>query len=383
MINKGTNNIQRLFIFFNIFLSIFWHFSNGIAEGYEERKISPDITEKEENHGTDEKPCMFTSLTEKAVLSGLIELNYEFSDIADPEDKHSGHATDFYVGSVELALDLLLNKWIRTEFIVNAEDIGKDGEKVNIILDEAVVILKCPNTPFYLIAGRTVLPFGVFEDHMISGTLTEDLYEIKDTGVTLGFTPDYYDFDISLTIYDGNNVIKNLEDFGAIELSESRNEERKVNSFIFNISLEPLEDVLSVSTFYNNESGDGRRNQTLGGALTFNVREFTLDVEYIKALSREKGEDAEENLESAGLVGLSFKPSEKLELASRYEFFIDDYREDRDGILKSRYLAGFNYSFTDFATFSFEYRHCDYEKERGSNAADEENEFIFQLSLEF
>jgi hypothetical protein len=271
----------------------------------------------------------------------------------------------------------------KAKIVVNAEDIGMDNANDQISLDEAIVTLKFPQIPLYFTGGKTELPFGVFEEHMISGTLTEDLYEVNAVGVTLGFAPDIYGLDISVTAYEGQNIIENLENFGTHEFNPGREEADDVDSFIANVTLEPLEEILSLAVFYNSEPGDGNRNRSIGGALTLNLWKFVFDTEYITALEREKGEDAKENKENAWFVALAFQPLGKLELATRYEVFNDDRSGDQDEILDDRYLAGFNYSFFDFATFSFEYRHSRFEKERGSNAADEQNEVRFQLALKF
>jgi hypothetical protein len=114
-----------------------------------------------------------------------------------------------------------------------------------------------------------------------------------------------------------------------------------------------------------------------------NLWRFSLDGEYIAALKREEGENEKENRESAWILGLAFQPLEPLELAVRYEDFDDDRVGDQDEILDFRYLAGVNYSFFGFATLSFEYRHSRFEKETGSRAASRQNEFKFQLAMEF
>jgi opacity protein-like surface antigen len=108
-----------------------------------------------------------------------------------------------------------------------------------------------------------------------------------------------------------------------------------------------------------------------------------VDAEYITALAREKGDNGEENKESAWFVGLTYPATAELELAGRYEVFDDDVRGDQDEVVKYRYLAGFNYAVSDFATFSFEYRYTEFEKESESDAAADLNELFFQLALEF
>ncbi|MHC4792187.1 MAG: LbtU family siderophore porin [Planctomycetota bacterium] len=338
---------------------------------------------EEENEELQEITLNLETFAEKITLSGFVELNYDYVDVSDTANDNSDSTSDLYLSSVELALRVFFNKWAKAKIVVNAEDVGRQDGDENISLDEAIVTLKSPRIPLYFIGGKTALPFGVFEDPLISGTITEDLYEIDDVGATLGLAPDVYGLDISVTVYEGQNIIENLEDFGTHAFSPDRKKEEDVDSFIANVTLEPLEEILSLAVFYNSEPGDGNRNRSIGGALTLNVWKFFFDTEYITALEREKGEDGKENKENAWFVALAFQQSEKLELATRYEVFDDNRSGDQDEILDDRYLAGFNYSFFDFATFSFEYRHSRFEKESGSNAADAQNEFRFQLALKF
>lgn len=344
---------------------------------------SESIEEPEEGKRESEgSPTILKFFANKATLSGLVELNYEFVDVSDIDDEDSGSSSDLFLGSVELALRVFFNEWSKAKVVVNAEDVGKGGDG-KMSLDEAIVTLECPWAPLYFTGGKTNLPFGVFEDRMISGTLAEDLYEINALGATLGFEPDLLELDISLTVYKGNNVIENLEDFGTHEFRSGRDRENKVDSFIASISLEPVEEKLVFRAFYDNEPGDGRRNQSIGGALTVNFWKFILDAEYIQALEREKGEDGKENKENAWSVALAFQPVKKFEMAARFEVFNDGRSGDQDEVLDHRYLAGFNYALSAFAVFSFEYLHSRYEKEKGSNAADRQNQFQVQLALEF
>jgi hypothetical protein len=275
--------------------------------------------------------------------------------------------------------------------VVTAEDVGQQGEDGKIRLDEAIATLKSLRVPLYLIGGKTVMPFGVFEDHLIEGTLAEDLYEIDEWGAILGYNPDFYGLDISFSLYRNPQVMRNLEDFDTHDFSTAPKNEDKFKSYIANISLEPINDTLILSAYYDSEPGDGSRNQTVGGAFTLNHWKFTLDAEYITALAREKGENEEENKESAGVVGLAFEPLEALQLATRYAVFNDDNPGDQDEVLDYRIVAGFNYSLLDVfnfsyltdALFTFEYRYSKYEKESGSEATNSQNMFQFQLALGF
>ncbi|MBW2410577.1 MAG: porin [Deltaproteobacteria bacterium] len=345
----------------------------------EQEKTSGEITIIEQLFG------------EKVRLNGFIESNYEYVDVEDTEDDDSGSRTDLFVSSVALAVRVYPNKWSKAKIQLELEDMGKKDETTKARLDEATVTVKAPWVPLYLTGGKTVMPFGVFEDHLIEGTLAEDLYEIDEVGATVGFAPDFYGLDISLSVYDDASIMENLNDFDTHEFREGRQEEGSYESYIANITLEPVEDILSISTFYNSEPGDGRRNNSIGGALTLNFWKFVLDAEYIAALQREDGENEQENKESAAVVGLAFDVLDSMQLAGRYEAFDDDNPGDQDEVLDYRLVSGFNYSLIDLIDiryiediiFSCEYRFSRFEKEKGSDAADSQKMLQFQLAVEF
>jgi hypothetical protein len=353
-------------------------------EEQEQQPVEVEETdaEDEETEGT----VILSRLpVEKITLGGFIDLDFDYYDHSDVADKNSDSTSDLGLGSVDLELRVFFNEWVKAKVVVAADDVGKEDGDENIKLDEAIMTLECPWVPLYFVGGKTVLPFGVFEDRLIIAPITEDLYEVDTVGATLGFTPDFYGLDISFTVYGGQEIIENLEDFGVHEFTPDRQEEDDVSSFIANVTLEPVEDMLGVSVYYDSEPGDGRRNQTIGGAFTLDVWKFSLDGEYITALEREKGENGEENKDSAWVVGLAFRPLESVPLAfvTRYEDFDDDQSGGQDEVLDHRYVAGFSYKFLKWATFFFEYDYLKYEKESGSDAADHVNELHFRIGLAF
>ncbi len=83
-----------------------------------------------------------------------------------------------------------------------------------------------------------------------------------------------------------------------------------------------------------------------------------------------------------GSWGSAYELLDTVELATRYETFDDDRAGDQDEVIKYRMVGGLNLSFWDFATLSFQYSFSRYEKEEDSNAADAENLFQVQLTLE-
>jgi len=351
----------------------------------EEQEQQPIETEKTEDEETEGTPILSRLPVEKITLGGFIDLDFDYYDRSDISDKNSDSTSDLGLGSAELELRVFFNEWVKSKVVVTADDVGKEDGDKNIKLDEAIFTMKCPRVPLYFTGGLTVLPFGVFEDHLIVGTLMEELYEVDTVGATLGFAPDFYGLDISITVYEGQEIIENLEDFNTHEFTPDRKEEDDVNSFIANVTLEPVEDMLTFSVFYDSEPGDGDRNQTIGGAFTLDVWKLSLDAEYITALEREKGDNGEENKDSAWVVGLAFRPLESvpLQFATRYEDFDDDQSGGQDEVLDYRYVAGFSYKFLKWATFFFEYDYWKYERESGSDAADHMNSLHFRLGLAF
>jgi hypothetical protein len=398
--SKPIKQVSRGFVFFAIVVFILWPVLSAKAENnegdHEAKQRLKQIEEIEEKEEEEERvgtlnPIIQEIFGEKVRLNGVVELNYEYLDVEDIGDENSDSSSDFFMSTAELALRVFFNEWSKTRIVVTAEDVGRQGEDGKIRLDEAIATLKSLHVPLYLIGGKTVMPFGVFEDHLIEGTLAEDLYEIDEWGATIGYNPDFYGLDISFSAYRNPQLMRNLEDFDTHDFSTAPKNEDKFRSYIANISLEPIEDTLILSAYYDSEPGDGRRNQTIGGAFTVNYWKFTLDAEYVTALAREKGENEEENKESAGVVGLAFEPLESLQLATRYAVFSDDNPGDQDEVLDYRIVAGFNYSLLELvdvsfltdATIFFEYRYSKYEKETGSEATNSQNMFQFQVVLGF
>ena len=399
-LSKPIKPVSGCFVFFAMVVFILWPVhsvkadnNEGDQEAKQRLKQIDEIEEKEEEEERAGalNPIIQEIFGEKVRLNGAVEFNYEYLDVEDIGDENSDSSSDFFMSTAELALRVFFNEWSKTRIVVTAEDVGRQGEDGKIRLDEAIATLKSLQVPFYFIGGKTVMPFGVFEDHLIEGTLAEDLYEIDEWGATLGFNPDFYGLDISFSVYRNAQVIENLQDFDTHEWGPGREKEDKFRSYITNITLEPIEDTLTLSAFYNSEPGDGNRNQSIGGAFTLNYWKFTLDAEYVTALTREKGENEEENKENARVVGLAFDLLDSLQLATRYEVFSDDTRGDQDEVLDYRIVAGFNYSLLDLANFSFltdallsfEYRYSKYENETGSEATNSQNMFMFQLALGF
>jgi hypothetical protein len=325
----------------------------------------------------------FYALGSEIRLNGFAEFNAEYLDVADLEDPRREDSSDFFISSLELAMRVFFNDWSKLKLVVSAEDFGKNGEEGRVIMSEAIATLEAPWIPLYLIAGRTEMPFGEFEDRLIEGTLTEEVYEIDDVGLILGMAPDFYGLDLSVAVYDEAAIIDNLEEFDAFEKAEGRPKDDRFDSFVTKLSAEPLEEALYLSLFYNSEPGDGCRNQSMGSAIGVRLWRLRVDAEWISALTREAGENEVENKESAWTAGLALELTAAMELAGRYERFEDDDNGEQDEVLDHRWVAGGNYQFGDWTTLSLEYRYSKFEKEPDSDIEDQQHMVMLQLAFEY
>ena len=147
----------------------------SIETDYEEQGQPEDNEELEEEEPSEGSPILSRWPVEKITLGGYIDLDYDYYEVSDVSDKDSGSSSDLGLGSVELELRVFFNKWVKSKIVVAVDDVGKKDGEEKIKIDEAIFTMKCPSVPLYFTGGYTVLPFGVFEDRLITGLITEDL----------------------------------------------------------------------------------------------------------------------------------------------------------------------------------------------------------------
>lgn len=384
---KGMNPFKRNRILFIalIFLLIP---QPGLSQGmsnYELKQGMKGLNEKIENPGT------LSGVSNKLTFSGAVELDYTYADDSDTGDNKVNDSTsDLDIGTVELGLEIALHEYVTGNLLLKGEALGTDDDRV--FWDEATITIQKGGFPVYFIGGKRGQPFGLFESHLINDPITQDCYEIAKTGVTVGYTTDFLGLDISATVYKGEELMTHLNDaeYG-FERSNSPSYEETddVNSYTGNITISPLEGLI-LAVYYDSEPGDAERNETAGATVHYEMGRFTVDAEYIAALSREKHfTDNKQYKESAWFAAVAFQAMDPLEIAARYEAFDDDMTGAHDGHLTGRYSVGFTYTLfekDDFATnLMGEYRTISFEvKEGNPNGVDDKlNEAFLRLALEF
>ena len=320
-----------IFIFGLVFLDFSPVFAGDVEDLY---KRIEQLEEKVEKQG--EKTELLGKVGENITFSGAIELDYSYTDPRDTTVVNSDSTSDLNIGAAELGLEVCFHEYVTGNFILKGEDLD-DNDRV--FWDEATITIQKEGFPLYFVGGKRGQPFGMFESHLISDTITQDCYEIAKTGATVGFVPGILGLDISATVYRGDTLIEHLDEaeVGA-EVVIPDNDD--VSSFIANITMEPAEGLL-LSAYWDSEPGNDERNETLGGTVHYEFWKVSLDAEYIGATKREKIA-GEEHKESAWFAAAALQVIDSLEIAVRYEAFDDDITGDQDGHLANRYSIGVN-----------------------------------------
>jgi hypothetical protein len=263
--------------------------------------------------------------------------------------------------------EVVLNLGAEVVENVSATAVLKYEEGEDLFLDEGYLSLdQFANQPMTLIAGKRVLPFGVFNSHLISDPLTQDKYEINAPGLTLAFSQEALQgLGFSLSVYSDPNGDDDLGDF------------------VLNVCMAPTE-LFNFSVYFDSAQGAGDRNNTAGVSLGVVVEGLTVDAEYITALERDT-----DFKETAYSIAAAYQLLPVFELALRYEGYDDDTgadevfddpinpNEDPFAGLESRLSVGANYELYEHTNLGLEYRISSFEVD------DDINEWGIQLSVEF
>lgn len=290
--------------------------------------------------------------------SGCIEADMLGSEQKDRMPSKS--ESNIVLDTLELVLEAEVNDNVSAMAIIKYEG----GDDV-VVLDEANLTLKnAALTPLTLTAGKYVLPFGVFESHLVNDPLTQEIYEINTAGISLAYVPEGMEgVEVSATVYESQAGVNDLADY------------------ILNASF-AQEELYNLSIYYNSAKAESGfdRDDSMGVSLNTAAQNVTFDAEYITAFNRE-GDNPEE---SAYSISVAYQLQPTTELVARYEDYEDDIEgnqetdpEDPAQGLDYRYSLGANYELYENATLSAEYRISEPEAENTVS------EWTLRLSVEF
>jgi hypothetical protein len=206
----------------------------------------------------------------------------------------SATSSDLYLRSVEIGVEADVDDWLSATVVINSEYIGDPliGDDPTVVVDEAHLDITIPNTPFYVILGKRIQPFGLFESYLVTDLLVQDGYETKAVGLTAGLKGPG-DTDVSFTAYKGHIRADHMAQSGLLGPDGPGAPQAAVSradSWIVSGLSSPLGDDWRVSAAFASEPGDAGRQTTLdvGSYLSFPLFEnIEFNGEYIRALRRD------------------------------------------------------------------------------------------------
>lgn len=259
--------------------------------------------------------CQQAQADVEAGVGGLIEIYYE---------KIGDEPSNLGAGDIEVNINAKLSDKVTGNILLRPDTPDE-------ILEEATITLEnFSQMPISITAGRTVMPFGAFNSHLITDpvTLENDLvtWETYAVGVIGGYA--HKKAEVACAFYDSSN-------------------RKNVGAFAGRISLCPKDGLTfggSYKICFENES----EHADLSGMAEVIIGQVTIDAEYCEVTKRENDKPKP----SAYSLGLAYRATEPLELALRYEELKDD--DDRATSSEARIGVGLNLSLFEAVTISLE-----------------------------
>jgi hypothetical protein len=297
--------------------------------------------------------AMDSSISKLITISGTFNGALRWIKNHDITDARSQSQSDLYIRKLEIGLESNFSSGASAIAVLNSEWLGDyvnpgDGK---ITLDEIHLDLKSQTLPFYLVFGQRTQPFGIFENHLITDPMTQDAYETKKVGLSLGYNGPWKS-DFSVTLYKGREHINHLLASQLIDTTRfvhNQEEHDDLSSFIISGSLSSDNGNFTLFTSCISEPGGGANDisANLGLSLTAPfLKNLVYEAEWMEALRREKlsalNHAFKENilsmslayqfilrkssLKSRGLYSsrIAYHRSHPLQIAVRYEHLDDD-----------------------------------------------------------
>ena len=325
--------------------------------------------------------------------------------------RRSGSTSDLFLRRASVGLDARPLDFLTARLVLTSEWFGAQttdqGQPVDekVTIDEGTITLGAEGFPVYGVFGFRTQPFGAFFPRLVTDPMTQDAYEVKEVGATLGWKSKPWDLDLSATVYRGEEQMAHLFASGLFDstsVSRStdaglRAETEEIRSFIVAASLSPLKDLTMGAAFVS-EPGDDRRNQTLALWARYTLGRVIAEAEFAAALTRERyvlepsgarlGRAFEERIVSLGLTYTLAKP---LAIAARFEHLWDDGLAHAADIwsAENRVSVGAGYTLYErdetSARFLVEYRFTGYRRGGVAQAlaTPEQNEAFAKLQVSY
>ncbi len=319
------------------------------------------------------------TLPESGVDSGQISKYVSFHGLLEAEalyakaDGGDGES-DLSLATAQLSIEATLNEDVGGHLTLLYED----GESDAVNVDEAVISLSSTRQAYgqspSLHVGRMYLPFGMFNSSMINDPLTLELGETRNTAALFALKGERWTLKTGVfngdTDMDGDN---NNIDSWVVSLEVAAGENLNFGtSYISDLAESDIELVKDPLLYSSSVAG-------ASVFLSAQCGQFGFEAEYLAALENfdaalvTGGEDLTGQRPEVWNLELAWMPSDKLQVAARYEQakgFQDDVR---------RYGTTVSYGLYEHVIVALEYLHAD-----AKGAVDDPvNTVTTQLALEF
>jgi len=310
-------------------------------------------------------------------FSGAVEAEAGFENGYGDEN-----TSDITLSTVELGVEAEISDWAVANIVFLWEE--DDTEQVEV--DEGTITLgNTEKSPFYLIAGKFVVPFGNYETNMISDPLTLEIGETPQSAVQLGLE---HPSGFTASVYTFNGDI------------DKDGEDDKIKCFGANVGygLEVENMAIDIGAGWINNIGD---SDGLGGWIEDNkfslkayvggftghviltVAPFIIICEYVASM---------DDIEFTNNPKLESPSAYNIELGYAFELMGKEttlgvaYQgtDKCGGILpETRSLASLSVALGEHVGVALEYAHDeDYDQSKGGTG-DEADIITIQLALEF
>lgn len=312
-------------------------------------------------------------------VGGLVEVEAAYAKDYDDVD-----ASDINVATVELGIEAVVNEWASASVVLLWEE--EDGGDDNLKIDEALITLTPESTgPVSFNFGRTAIPFGVFDTHMVSDSLTLELGETKETIAMVGFESNgmygnAYVFNGDLDKDGSDNAINNV----GMNIGYAWEQGDQA----FDVSLGYINDIgdsdgLSDTVSTNSPSSYARNIPGLAMAAKYTAGPFSVIGEYV-------GATKDFGASELAFNGAGARPS-TWNLEAGYTF--DDttvalgYQKTKEALglefPETRLSASISFPVMESTTLSLEWAHdSDYDAADGGTG-ENANTVTAQLAVEF
>ncbi|MGK2945742.1 MAG: LbtU family siderophore porin [Desulfuromonadales bacterium] len=313
-------------------------------EMLETRQTATASTEQES--GVD-----FGQISKYVTLHGLLEAEAYYARPEGGEEE-----SDLNLATAELSIEVTLNDYVGGHLTLLYEE--EEGEEDDIDVDEAVISLGSPGQLFgqtpSLHVGRMYVPFGMFNSYMISDPLTLELGETRDTAALFALEGDVWV----------------LKAGGLNGETDANGDSNHIDNWVASLEFTPVENLAFGVSYINDLAESDNelvQDETLyssnvAGASAFlsvQCGQFGFEAEYLTALEDFDsalvgiGEDLTGRRPSALNLELAWMPTEKLQLAARYE----EANDFQDNV--KRYGVTASYGLYEHVVVALEYLRAD------------------------